>query len=141
MATTTKTVLIADDDWDFADALALRASAMGLNARTAHDALATVHALQRQAPDFLILDINMPAGDGLTVCEAMVSDSLLARIPVLILTGRNDPGAIQRCRQAGAYYLHKSPNVWPQIERLLVEWLDPPTRPSATTRPKQSAWS
>jgi CheY-like chemotaxis protein len=121
---TEKTVLIADDDWDLADALSARARALGLKAQTVHSGLATLHFLQERAVDLIILDVNMPAGDGMMVCEKMASDPDLARIPVLILTGRKDLKIIQRCHQMGAYYLPKSPHVWQQIKPLLVELLD-----------------
>lgn len=124
MTTTTKTVLIADDDWDFADALAIRVKGLGLKAQTVHDALAAMHALQNEMPDLLILDVRMPDGNGLFVCETMALDSDLSRIPVLIVTGLNDPTTVRRCRSIGAQYVLKAPDVWQCMEPLIRQRLN-----------------
>ncbi|MEX0978254.1 MAG: response regulator [Pirellulales bacterium] len=116
-------MLIADDDWDLADAFALRIKGLGLNAQTAHGALATLHALQNETPDLLILDVRMPDGNGLIVCETMALDPDLSRIPVLIITGLKDPITVRRCRQSGAQYVFKAPDVWQQIEPLILQQL------------------
>ena len=121
----TKTVLIADDDWDLADALALRIKGLGLAVRTAHNALATMQALQTEPPDLLILDVRMPDGNGLSVCETMTRDPDLTRIPVLILTGLNDPTTVRRCCLSGARYVFKGPNLWQRIEPIMRRLADP----------------
>ncbi len=109
-------MFIADDDWDLADALALRIKGLGLGTRTAHDALTTMRILQSEPPDLLILDVRLPDGDGLSVCETMAQDVDLAHIPVLILTGLNDPTTVRRCCLSGARYVFKGPDVWRRIE-------------------------
>lgn len=120
---TTKRVLIADDDRDLADLLAIRTKGLGLKVQTVHDALATMYALQNETPDLLILDVRMPAGNGLAVCEAMALDPELSRIPVLIVTGLNDPTTIGRCRLTGSNYVFKAPDLWQRIEPLILHLL------------------
>jgi CheY-like chemotaxis protein len=124
VTTTTKTVLIADDDWDLADALAIRIKGLGVKVQTVHDALATMHALQNATPDLLILDVRMPDGSGLIVRETMAVDPDLSRIPVLIVTGLNDPITVRRCCLTGAHYVFKAPDVWQRIEPLILELLN-----------------
>ena len=123
MATTAKTVLIADDDWDLADAFALRVKGLGLKVQSVHDTLATMHALQNETPDLLILDVRMPDGNGLIVCETMALDPELSRIPVIIITGLIDPITVRRCRLSGAHYVFKAPDVWQRIEPLILQLL------------------
>jgi two-component system alkaline phosphatase synthesis response regulator PhoP len=124
VATTTKTVLIADDDWDLADAFATRIKGLGLKVQTAHDALATMHALQNETPDLLILDVRMPDGNGLIVCETMALDPDLSRIPVIVITGLHDPITVRRCRSSGAQYVFKAPDAWQRIEPLIWQLLN-----------------
>jgi len=76
------------------------------------------------APDLMILDINMPAGNGLSVCEMLATDPGSSAIPVIILTGRNDPDTIRRCHDMLAYYVLKCPDVWRRVEPVVFELMD-----------------
>jgi two-component system alkaline phosphatase synthesis response regulator PhoP len=49
------------------------------------DGKAALAAFQREKPDFLILDLNLPGMDGLDVCKVIRRDS---NIPILMLTAR-----------------------------------------------------
>jgi CheY-like chemotaxis protein len=120
---TTKSVLIADDDSDLADLLAIRIKGLGLKVQAVYDGLATKNALQDDPPDLLILDVRMPAGNGLDVCETMALDPELSRIPILIITGLNDPITIARCYVTGAQYVFKAPDLWHRLEPLIIERL------------------
>ena len=46
-----------------------------------------VHLFLRQAPDLVILDVNLPDGTGIEVCKAIRSHKTLSRTPVIMLTG------------------------------------------------------
>ena len=52
-------------------------------------------------PDLLILDMRLPDGDGLDLCQRIKS-VCDACPPVLILSAHGDPTLPQRCREAGA---------------------------------------
>ena len=45
-------------------------------------------AIQRGGFDFVILDLNLPDLDGLTICRELRSDSRTRAIPILIMTAR-----------------------------------------------------
>ena len=60
-------ILVADDDVDFVDAIARRCRNLGLTVDTVHDTDTTRAAIERTKPDLAILDVNMPAGNGLDV--------------------------------------------------------------------------
>lgn len=119
-----KTILIAEDDRELGELLAARCRRLGLEAiavRTATDALSVVEC---HRPDLVCLDVNMPAGNGLSVCEMMASDDRWSEIPVIILTGRTDPETVLRCHRLCAYYVLKCPDVWSRVEPLLYELLE-----------------
>src|SRR6202035_5453128 len=103
-----KTVLIADDDHDLVSVLSLRCRRMGLKVLTAFDAFTALSLVRSQMPDLVCLDVGMPAGSGLSVCEMMTSDPTFRDIPVIMLTGRSDPHTICRCHSMCAYYVEKS---------------------------------
>ncbi len=44
--------------------------------------------LEAHRPDLVILDLNLPDGDGIDACKAMQADARLRDIPVIILSGR-----------------------------------------------------
>ena len=115
----TKTILIADDDSDLADVLTMRCRELGMRALVAYDGLTALTLLDEQSPDLVCLDVNMPYGSGLGVCEMLAPDEALASIPVIVLTGRSDEETIRRCQSMGAHYVLKSRDVWQQIEPLI----------------------
>jgi hypothetical protein len=69
------------------------------------------------------LDVEMPAGNGLSVCEMLMSDEACHSMPIAIPTGRSDPDTIMRCHGLSAYYVEKCPDVWSRIEPLFKELL------------------
>lgn len=120
---TRKTVLIADDDPQLVRALAIRVKNLGLEVLTAFDALTALNEANETVPDLIILDVNMPAGNGLSVCEMLATDPGSSLIPVIILTGRRDKETVRRCHDLLAYYVLKTPNVWAEVEPILHEVL------------------
>jgi len=132
---TKKNVLIADDDPQLVDVLAIRVSRLGLEVRTARDAVTALNKVQERVPDLIILDVNMPAGNGLSACEMLATDPRSNKIPVIILTGRQDPETIRRCHDMLAYYVLKCPDVWRRIEPLIYELvdIDPPREAHSPT--------
>jgi DNA-binding response OmpR family regulator len=120
---TEKTILIADDDHELVHALAVRCRRLGLNVLCAHDAFSALSLVKTGRPHVVCLDVEMPAGNGLSVCEMLSSDAACRTIPIMILTGRTDPETIMRCHSLCAYYVEKCPDVWSRIEPLLKELL------------------
>ncbi|WP_415034571.1 response regulator [Azonexus sp.] len=53
-------------------------------------------------PDLILLDIEMPDIDGLTVCRQLKADPLTADIPVLFITAQSAPQAEAQALAAGA---------------------------------------
>jgi CheY-like chemotaxis protein len=121
--TTTPTILIADDDKDFVQGLYERCRRRGLNVVCAYDSLGAINNAIEHNPDVICLDIEMPSGSGLALCEMLASNEKLADVPVIILTGHTDPETVRRCHSLCAYYVPKLPDVWKHIEPLLEDLL------------------
>jgi len=118
-----KTILIADDDVDLVESLRLRCQQCGLEVVSATDAVTTLATVDHHPPDLVCLDVEMPAGNGLSVCEMMASDERWRSIPVVILTGKTDQETIRRCHELRAFYVVKGGDIWSRIEPLLQELL------------------
>jgi CheY-like chemotaxis protein len=59
-------------------------------------------------PDLIISDINMPVIDGLELLEHLSVSALYKNIPVIMLSGSDDPVTRKRCLDLGAFtYLAK----------------------------------
>jgi chemotaxis family two-component system response regulator Rcp1 len=59
----------------------------------AKDGVEALHMLRdpaTEAPDLILLDLNLPRKKGLDVLEEVKSDPALKRIPVIVLTTSND---------------------------------------------------
>jgi DNA-binding response OmpR family regulator len=58
-----------------------------------HDALVLI---QQQPPELIILDIIMPEMNGLDLCQRLRGDPFTAKLPILFLTAKGQPGDIAR---------------------------------------------
>ena len=85
-------ILIVEDDRDLRRALTIRLKAHGYDVVTAEDGVYAVSTARKEHPDLVLLDIGLPAGDGLTVLDRYSKLSDLCDIPVVVLTGRDEDG-------------------------------------------------
>lgn len=130
----TPQVLVADDDADMVTLLSRRCSSLGCSVVGVNNALDALNVIHRMTPDLVCLDVNMPSGNGLSVCEMMASDERLRKIPIIILTGQEDPSTIRRCHDLLAFYVQKSADTWQRIEPLLRDLLHLETALDPTKR-------
>jgi CheY-like chemotaxis protein len=118
-----KSVLIADDDPDVLTALTLRCEQLGLDVRMTCDAMMALVMFRLDPPNVLIIDVNMPGGNGLSVCEMLTADSRRGPLSAIVLTGRTDRDTIERCQTAGVQYVCKGGDAWVRLKPLLQEML------------------
>ncbi len=123
-----KRILIVEDDKDLARLLAHRCRTLGLHSAIAYDALTALNRLNEFQPHAVVLDVGLPAGNGLSVCEMMMTDDNWQSIPKIILTGRQDDVTIRRCHELYALYIPKSEDVWDELRALLILLLELPSQ-------------
>jgi two-component system, OmpR family, response regulator MprA len=80
-------VLVVDDDPPLRRMLARTLAAEGYEVTVAADGGAALAEAERAAPDVIVLDVAMPALDGLAVCRRLRSKGLPT--PILMLTARD----------------------------------------------------
>jgi two-component system response regulator MprA len=80
-------VLVVDDDPPLQRMLKRTLSAEGFEVTVAGDGGAALAAAERFAPDVIVLDVAMPAIDGLAVCRRLRGKGLPT--PILMLTARD----------------------------------------------------
>ena len=92
-------LLTADDDKDLLALIAFTLSQAGYLVVKASDGPSALREFEAEAPDLVILDINMPGASGFQVCEAIRAKS---RVPVMMLTVRGEEEDLVRALELGA---------------------------------------
>jgi two-component system response regulator MprA len=80
-------VLVVDDEPAVRAAVTRALTLDGYEVTSADDGPAALHAVQRERPELVVLDILMPGLDGVAVCRRLRRDG--DRTPVLMLTARD----------------------------------------------------
>jgi len=92
-------ILVADDDPDLLDLVAYALGQTGYLVVKAGDGTAALQSFEAEAPDMVILDINMPGMTGFDVCSAIRGRST---VPVMMLTARGEEQDLVRALDLGA---------------------------------------
>lgn len=79
-------ILVADDDSDILALVRLRLERSGYDVVTARDGVEALALIRDRCPDLAILDVGMPAPNGLDVTRSLRAEA--DRTPVIILTAR-----------------------------------------------------
>ncbi|HUS15885.1 MAG TPA: response regulator [Chloroflexia bacterium] len=95
-------ILVADDNRDVRRRLQKLLEFHAYRVCTADDGQEVLAATARQAPDLILLDINMPRLDGLGALRALRADHATAHIPVILLTAQSGTSATVDGLDAGA---------------------------------------
>lgn len=94
-------VVVADDNVDSAQSLAMMLSLMGHEARTAHDGLWAVELAETFRPDVVLLDIGMPKLNGYEAARRIRKQAWGGRVLLVALTGWGQDEDKRRADEAG----------------------------------------
>ena len=97
-----KRVLLIEDDKQITLALGVRLKSMGYDVVSAPDAVSAVAQARRHAPDVILIDINLPGGDGFTVAERLRTLAQTSTTPCIVITAGSEPGVERRAEKVGA---------------------------------------
>ncbi len=81
-------LLLCDDDLAIVRAAEFKLSRAGYEVECAGDGQAGWEAIQRQRPDLLVTDCQMPRMTGLQLCEAVRGDAATRDLPIIMLTAK-----------------------------------------------------
>lgn len=96
-----KKILIVEDDESVAKALNLRMQSAGYETAVAGDAIQGLSRATSFLPDLVLLDINLPAGNGIDVAHRIRS-LLPPQTPIIFLTASRQPGLVERATAVGS---------------------------------------
>ncbi|HWA40915.1 MAG TPA: response regulator [Gemmatimonadales bacterium] len=106
---TSKRVLIIDDDKTMVTLMTTLLRKEGLQVTTAFDGMSGFMAAQKQRPDLILLDMQMPAGGGEAVWKRLAASAHTVGIPVVYVTGTTSPGFAAEAESQGAAGVIKKP--------------------------------
>jgi DNA-binding response OmpR family regulator len=91
--------LVVDDDLALADVVSFTLRKAGYEVIMAHDGLVALDRWRSESPDLIILDLNLPKLDGLSVCRQIRAQD---DTPIIILSVRGDEDDIVKGLKLGA---------------------------------------
>ena len=97
-----KKILIADDERGIVENLRDLFESKGFNTVYAYEGIRAIEVAHKEKPDLIILDLNMPAGTGQTVIQNLKSRNETKEIPILVLSGMDEPHLKQKVVALGA---------------------------------------
>jgi CheY-like chemotaxis protein len=117
-----RVLLVEDEDTNREVAVALLQAA-GLVVHTAADGLAAVDSAATQAPDLVLMDLQLPRLDGLAAARRIHALPGLAQLPILAFTANAFADDHARCRAAGLVGVVTKPVNPEDLYRALLPWL------------------
>ncbi len=95
-------ILVVDDDPGNRDLLQRRLKRRGHTVRAVASGVEALQALEDASWDVMLLDLVMPGMDGVAVLSRLREDHRWRTLPVVMLSGMNELGAVVRCIELGA---------------------------------------
>jgi CheY-like chemotaxis protein len=114
------TVLIVDDDCDFAEAMRaiVRAAVPDVDVSVARDGEAALASMTRRVPTVMLLDLNMPRMNGLELCMALRGTGLAAECEIISVNGAVTSKERELLMRLG---VRQSLTKTPSLSRTIVE--------------------
>jgi CheY-like chemotaxis protein len=138
LALTPLKVLAVDDDEVILSTLHTMLASWGIEPLTLRDPLQVWGVLEREVPDLLILDVDMPELNGIDLCKLIRDHDTWNGLPILFLTAQREPDTVLQLYGSGADDYVAKPFTEPELitrifnrierHRLLETWRKPPLR-------------
>ncbi len=110
------TILVVDDD--SAQRLMVRESLeqVGFTIVEARDGAEALSVAERARPDLVLLDVMMPVLDGFATCARLRCHEQFMHLPIVMVTGLEDIGSIEKAYEAGATSFLTKPINWALLD-------------------------
>jgi diguanylate cyclase (GGDEF)-like protein/PAS domain S-box-containing protein len=108
-------VLIADDDPSTRLIMREVLEQAGFEVVEAVDGKEALDCYESDAPDIVLLDVEMPHLDGFSVCKKIRDKETTRKVPICMVTGLDDSESIDRAYHVGATDFISKPIAWPVL--------------------------
>lgn len=85
-----KKILLVDDDGDFRKVVSEYLEEHGFYVATACSGKCAVKMFEKLPPDLALVDVILPDMSGLEICKWMKKENQMAKVPVIIISGKTD---------------------------------------------------
>jgi two-component system response regulator MprA len=109
-------ILVADDDPSLRELLSLQLGLEGHEVQLACDGAQALEAIEREAPDLVVMDVMMPVLTGWEALRQLRADERSRRLPVVLLSGRDVQDDRRHGYELGASVVLSKPH---ELEALL----------------------
>ena len=117
-------LMVVDDDPLVLAAVRSLLEPWGLQVTTLDDPRQLWDTLESAAPSLLILDIEMPHENGITLCQQVRDHEQWGGLPIMILTAHADAGMVNQVFAAGADDFVTKPIVGPELVSRILHRLE-----------------
>ncbi|HVN02518.1 MAG TPA: response regulator [Caulobacteraceae bacterium] len=105
-------ILFVDDDPILREFAVVNLATEHAHVDTAGNGVEAMAQIELQAPDLMLLDLEMPTMDGFEVLRRLRADARWRDLPVIVVTGREDVDAVDKAYGAGATSFVVKPLNW-----------------------------
>ena len=95
-------ILIVDDDVSITELMKALVKMEGHAPTIVNDSLRAMETAKTVNPDLITLDLMMPGLTGFELCELLHNDPNFSKIPIVIVSARDDSESKHKAMQAGA---------------------------------------
>ncbi len=117
-------VLCIDDDPNLCDALVRSLRLWGIEVIPAYFGMQGYWLAVTEKPDAILLDLAMPKGPGDEILDCLRENVQTAHIPVIVITGKQEPGLAHHMYRLGANAFFTKPVNLDMLIEVLSSWLD-----------------
>jgi DNA-binding response OmpR family regulator len=104
-----KKILIVDTEQDLLRSMCFRLKKSGYDVVIATDGVFAISTVKSEQPDLILLDINLPAGDGFAVMRNISLIPQVAFTPIIVITARDPVETRTLAIEAGAQAFFQKP--------------------------------
>jgi len=141
-----QTILVVDDNAIFLKTITLKLEGAGYRVVTAKEGAEAVAAVRKDNPDLILLDVSFPSDptgvpwDGFRVMQWFRRLETAQKIPIIIITGSDDPKFKERAVTGGAVaFFHKPIDNDDLLKVIKTTLSNVEASASATLRPETPA--
>ena len=117
------TILVVEDYEDTSLAMRLALEDRGYRIIEASDGASAVELAERERPDIILMDLNLPVMDGLEATKRIRSNAEMADTVIVAVTAYSDPDYRTRARAAGCSAFVTKPLDFEWLNDLLTNLL------------------
>jgi two-component system phosphate regulon response regulator PhoB len=98
----TERILVVDDEEDLLELIRYNLGKEGYQVRCVSSGEMALREVRSQPPDLVLLDLMLPAVDGLSVCRILKGDPQTQHIPIMMVTAKTEEADVVTGLEIGA---------------------------------------